>query len=114
MHGLAKLIFLLVSLQEALFKSRGEVHATSTEMQEVLAWSRRPSLSMPRPLPVNTACLMPAEPFLKLENWVSMMLTLLALDNGMTFTTSDFLALLPAGKHTPDALHCSAETDVTE
>ena len=51
---------------------------------------------MPKPLPVKTACLMPANPFLKLENCVSMMLTLLARDRGMTFTTSDFFALLPA------------------
>lgn len=53
---------------------------------------------MPRPFPVKTACLMPAVPLLKLENCVSMMLTLLALDNGMTFTTSDFFDLDPAAQ----------------
>ena len=42
---------------------------------------------------------MPSGPLLKLENWVSMMLTLLARERGITLTTCCCLAvLLPAGQ----------------
>lgn len=62
---------------------------------------------MPKPLPVKTAFLMPAEPFLKFENCVNMMLTLFALERGMTFTTSDFFDLLPADVLAHQLLHVS-------